>query len=83
MSKEQRIKSALYRSNYRGCKETDILIGKFANQFLNSFNDDQLNLFEKLIIEDDSEIYDWILNKTPHPKKYQKLINHIRDFHKL
>jgi antitoxin CptB len=77
------LKGLLYRSLHRGCKETDILVGKFAQKYLDSFSDEKLILFSGFIQEDDAEIYDWVLNKTPCPKKYQKLILDIRKLHDL
>jgi antitoxin CptB len=83
MSNEAKIKAILYRSNYRGCKETDILLGRFANSEVKNFDDGELNLYEKFIAEDDAMIYDWILKKTPTPENYQNLVNNIRQFHDL
>lgn len=83
MNRELLLKSLLYRSTHRGCKETDILIGKFAENKLSGLEESQLNLFENFILEDDAEIYDWLLAKSPYPKKYSDLIEDIRQFHDL
>ena len=77
------IKGLLYKSNYRGCKETDILVGKYANEFLSKMNDMDLELFQKFIDEDDAYIYDWVLEKSTCPTQYQELIIKIREFHDL
>lgn len=81
--KELKIKTLLYRSLHRGCKETDILLGNFALEKINNFSDDELELYSKLVLEDDAFIYDWILQKSDTPKEYQKLIKDIREFHNL
>ena len=81
--KDLLIKGLLYKSNYRGCKETDILIGKFAKAKIHDFDSIQLTLFSQFIIEDDAQIYDWILNKIQNPEKYTDLIQEIRAFHDL
>lgn len=73
----------LYRSIHRGCKETDHLIGKFATVKIDELQKDQLLIFKDLIVEDDMEIYDWILNKEKAPEKYCDLINAMREFHGL
>lgn len=83
MNKELLIRTALYRSLHRGCKETDILLGVFATQKINDFEDEDLELYSKLVLEDDVFIYDWILQKIPAPKKYEDLIVDIRQFHDL
>ena len=35
-------KKLLYRSNYRGTKEMDILLSQFVKKYINNFNEDQL-----------------------------------------
>jgi len=82
-NKELLIKGLLYRSVHRGCKETDILLGCFATDKINDFNDDELAKYGDLVLEDDAMIYDWILQKTPVPQKYKDLIANICKFHNL
>lgn len=81
--KEIIIKSLLYRSLHRGCKETDILLGKFAVASVEKFSPAQIKLYQDFVLEDDAMMYDWILQKTATPNKYQDLINDIRKFHDL
>lgn len=76
-------KKLLYRSSYRGCKETDFLIGKFAAAKINEMDEKQLDTFDRLLSEDDAEIYDWILGKTEFPENYLKIIEEIRQLHKI
>ena len=83
LDREIIIKTLLYRSLHRGCKETDILLGIFAKDKVANFNNEELQLYSELISEDDVFIYDWILQKTPVPEKYQTLIENIRQFHDL
>ncbi|MES2678053.1 MAG: succinate dehydrogenase assembly factor 2 [Pseudomonadota bacterium] len=82
-NKELLIRTALYRSLHRGCKETDILLGVFAQNKINDLSDEELELYSQLILEDDAFIYDWILQKIPTPENYQNLIQNIRQFHNL
>ncbi len=82
-NKELLIKTALYRSLHRGCKETDILLGLFAQNKITTFSDEDLELYYKLVLEDDVFIYDWILQKIPTPNQYQNLVQSIRQFHNL
>lgn len=83
MSKEILIKKALYRSVHRGCKENDILLGKFAEAKIADFDDKKLQLYHHFIEEDDMMIYDWILSKFELPEKYSTLVAEIRQFHNL
>lgn len=81
MEKELLIKQLLYRSNHRGCKETDILLGKFFNENFKKFDEEKLKLYDQFISEDDMLIYDWIMEKIPEDPKYLNLILEIRQFH--
>lgn len=83
MNKEILIKQLLYRSNHRGCKETDILLGKFFTEKNLSFSDKNLQLYDKFISEDDMLIYDWILGKIAVEAVYLDLVLEIRKFHNL
>ena len=48
-------KKIIYRSNYRGTKEMDILLGSFVKDIINHLNNDELkNLFNLLNIDDDN-----------------------------
>ena len=77
------IKGLLYRSLHRGCKETDILLGVFAKNKIDDFDEDELMKYSALVLEDDVMIYDWILQKIPTPMRYKDLISNIRKFHNL
>lgn len=81
MDKEILKKQLLYRSNYRGCKETDILLGKFCKAKLDEFDDAKLALYAKFLTEDDALIYDWIMGDKPFAADYLALIQEIRVFH--
>ncbi len=81
MDKSIEIKKLLYRSNYRGCKETDFLVGNFAKANIEKMSN--LNLYSDFLNEKDGEIYDWIMGKIQTPDKYQNLIKEIQQFHKI
>ena len=47
-------KKIIYRANYRGTKEMDILLGKFVDKYINSFSKDGLEeLYNFLNLEDE------------------------------
>lgn len=83
MNKEILIKQVLYRSQHRGCKETDILLGKYIVKKINEFDDEKLELYQKFINEDDLAIYDWILSRMNVPEEYVGLVGEIREFHDI
>ena len=59
-------KRLIYRSQYRGTKEMDKLIGSFVKTNINSLNEKQLVELEKFLSIDDDTLYkiynDQILN---------------------
>ena len=83
MQKDLLLKQLKYRSNHRGCKETDILLGKFFNEKFSELTDEDLEIYRHFIEEDDMLIYDWILEKIATKKEYLPLISRIQKFHNL
>ena len=57
----------LYRSEHRGNKENDILLGQFARAHVMMFDADQLDQYEALLDEDDNDIFDWAAGRAPVP----------------
>ena len=60
-------KKIKYRSEYRGIKEMDILLSKFVNKYIDTFNYDDLNKLYEILKKDDDEIF-----KDIFPKKFKK-----------
>ena len=50
-------KRLIYRSQYRGTKEMDKLIGSFVQSNINKFNNTQLKELEKFLEIDDDTLY--------------------------
>ena len=50
-------KRLIYRSQYRGTKEMDKLIGSFVQSNIDEFNEIQLNELEKFLDIDDDILY--------------------------
>ena len=76
-------KRIIYRSQYRGCKETDYLLGKFIQDKIEKFDKAELNIFNKLLEENDNNIYDWIMGRLDIPDHYYKLLMDIKEYHNL
>ncbi len=53
-------KKIIYRSNYRGTKEMDKLLGSFTKTYINELNKDDLVKLEKLLDIDDSNLYNFL-----------------------
>ena len=57
-------KKIKYRSEYRGIKEMDLLLGKFVNKYINKLKyDELLQLYEVLEFDDDT-IFKWYSNSN-------------------
>jgi antitoxin CptB len=68
MNENQRtllIKKLIYKSNNRGCKETDLILGEFSKKYLDKMPTEEMMAFEKLLSEMDADIWDWV-NKKRH-----------------
>ncbi len=52
-------KKIIYRSNYRGTKEMDKLLGAFTKKYIDEFNNDDLIDLEKLLDIDDNNLYNY------------------------
>lgn len=76
-----RIKRLLYRSCNRGCKETDLLLGRFATRQLATLAASELDEYECLIEESDADIFAWLTGKLLTPDRYLGgVIDKIRIF---
>ena len=56
---DQLKKKIIYRSNYRGTKEMDKLLGAFTNKYINDLNLKDLLSLEKLLDIDDNNLYNF------------------------
>ena len=56
---EQIKKKIIYRSNYRGTKEMDKLLGAFTSKYLNQLDYDDLNELIKFLEIDDNNLYNF------------------------
>jgi len=78
---ETRKKRLLYRANYRGFREADILLGGFLKANLETLSDDELLAFEALLEAKDHDIYAWITGALPVPANFDTpLLEKIRQF---
>ena len=56
---EQLKKKIIYRSNYRGTKEMDELLGAFTKRYINELDKEDLKELEKLLDIDDTNLYNF------------------------
>ena len=67
MLEDARRKRLRYRAWHRGTKESDIILGSFADAKLATLDDAELDAFEALLDVPDPVIYDWVTGRVPVP----------------
>ena len=78
---EQLKKKIIYRSNYRGTKEMDKLLGAFTYKYLDQLNYEDLNQLIKLLEIDDNNLYNFYNGlKTNIKFEDNKINNLFKDF---
>ena len=74
-------KKLLYRSNYRGTKELDILLSSFVKKNIDTMSKEQLLDLSQFLDFEDTEIYDFYYNEVTNPKiKSNKISNLFKKF---
>tara|TARA_B100000683_G_C12179319_1_gene427756 strand:- start:17 stop:280 length:264 start_codon:yes stop_codon:yes gene_type:complete len=78
---DQLKKKIIYRSNYRGTKEMDKLLGAFTNKHINRLEHKDLIDLEKLLNIDDDNLFNFYrgLNTDIHFEK-NKINNLFKNF---
>lgn len=77
-SRETMIKRLRMRSMRRGIKEMDLILSDFANARLDAMLAQDLILYDRLLEENDHDIYGWIGEQFAAPAHYSSLIALIR-----
>ena len=78
---DQLKKKIIYRSNYRGTKEMDKLLGAFTSKYINKLNNDDLLDLEKLLDIDDNNLYNFYNSiKTDVKIEDNKINNLFKNF---
>jgi antitoxin CptB len=75
-------KKILYRSEYRGIKETELLLNSFIKKYINEFGIAELKQLDDLLNFDDNTLFKWYLNKKVEVKipnnKVSKLLKNFK-----
>ena len=83
MNKLDSIKKKIkYRSEYRGIKEMDLLLGDFVNKYINTLNYSELIDLHNILEQDDDTIFKWYSNQNQNEKipinKVSKLLKEFK-----
>jgi len=80
LNKQNLINKIIYRAQYRGTKEMDILVGSFVKSIINSLSINDLEDLNILIKMSDEEIIKII--KREKNFKNNKILEHLINFNK-
>lgn len=70
-----------FRAWHRGTRETDLLIGSFADRHVAEFSVAELGQFQRLLEENDPDIYDWMIGLQPVPPEHDNRVTALlREF---
>ena len=79
---EQLKKRILYRSEYRGIKEMELLLNSFVQKHISDFSIVELKQLDDLLNFDDDSLFKWYLNKKIEIKipnnKVSKLLKNFK-----
>lgn len=78
---EKRRKQIVYRSNHRGIKEMDIILGGYADTYVASMDEKTLDEFEAIMSHQDRDLLTWFTQEVPVPKEidtplFKAILNH-------
>lgn len=79
-----RKKRLLHRSRYRGFLESDLVLGRFADDMLERLDAGQLDRYESLLEESDQDVWAWLVHQRPVPARHNNdVLAMIRAFHHI
>ncbi|MGH1398106.1 MAG: succinate dehydrogenase assembly factor 2 [Alphaproteobacteria bacterium] len=72
----------IFRSDHRGTKEMDLILGSFAKKHVPTMSEDELSTFEEILKENDPNLYNWITGKEPEPDTVKSTVFESLKAHK-
>ena len=74
---ETRLKRLRMRSMRRGIREMDLILSAFADAELDRMSDEELRVYDRLLNENDQDLYAWVTGQTPAPEPFIDLIARV------
>jgi antitoxin CptB len=74
---DERRRKLLFRAWRRGVRETDLIVGRFADAYIEKFDDGALDEFERLIEVPNASLYAWVVGSEAVPPDYDTAV--LRD----
>ena len=73
--KEIALKRLKIRSWRRGTKEMDLILGKFSDANLRVLSQSDLEVYDKMLDENDNDLYNWCSKKNGCSRSLSNVIN--------
>ena len=74
---ETRRKRLRMRSMRRGIREMDLILSAFADAELDRMSDEELRVYDRLLNENDQDLYAWVTGQTPAPEPFTDLVTRV------
>ncbi len=71
---DARRKRLLFRAWRRGVREMDLIVGRFADVHIDTFDDAALDDFERLIEVPNAELYAWVTGEVRAPAEHDSAV---------
>jgi antitoxin CptB len=72
-----RRKRLLYRSWHRGTRESDLILGRFADAHIAAFDEPQLDRYEALLECSDADLFDWVTGRASPPAAHDNDVTRL------
>ena len=74
---EHKVKRLKMRSMRRGIKEMDIILSHFADHTLKAMSSDELIAYDRLLEENDHDLYSWVTGVKVAPPEFLSVVGKI------
>lgn len=77
---DARRRKLLFRSWHRGMRETDLILGTFADAEIGNLTEAEIDQYDALLDLTDTELLPWLTGEQSAPPHHANLLNKIRMF---
>jgi antitoxin CptB len=71
MNRDDRLKRLRFRSQHRGIREADLLVGGYFERWHGHWSEADMDWFEALLDEQDVDVLAWAMGTGPVPERWQ------------
>jgi antitoxin CptB len=61
----------------------DLILGPFADAQLPGLEPELLDALDRLLSENDQELYCWVSGRESIPRRHRQILTRIRNYHRL